>query len=114
MSIGLLKITFAVKQADADEAEAEVAGGFRVVAGQDAEAAGGNGQRFVKAELGGKIGDGILVQLRRVFVSPGVLLVQVRLEIVQTPRGRGIAKSASCRRTRSSYSETSRRTATAL
>ena len=42
------------------EAEAEIAGGLRVVAGQNAEAAGGDGQRFVKAELGGEIGDRIL------------------------------------------------------
>jgi hypothetical protein len=35
----LLEIAFAVKKADADEAEAEVAGGLGVVAGQNAEAA---------------------------------------------------------------------------
>ena len=68
---GLLKIAFAVEQADADEAEAEVAGGFGVVAGEDAEAAGGDRQRFMKTKLGGKIRDGILEQLRRVHVSPG-------------------------------------------
>ena len=63
----LLEITFAVKQTDADKTEAEVAGGFRVVAGQNAQAAGGNGQRFVKTEFRGKIGDRILMQLGRVL-----------------------------------------------
>ena len=67
----LLEITLAVEQADADETETEVAGGFRVITGQNAEAAGGNWQRFVKAELGGKIGDGIFVQLGRVGMPPG-------------------------------------------
>ena len=57
----LLKITFAVEQTDADEAEAEVARGFAMVAGKNAEAAGRDGQRFVKAELGGEIRGGILL-----------------------------------------------------
>ena len=42
-----------------------------MVAGQDAQAARGNRQRLVKAELGGEIRDGILEQLRRVLVAPG-------------------------------------------
>ena len=79
----LLEIAFAVEQADADEAEAEVAGGFGVVAGEDAQAAGGDRQRFVEAELGGEIGDGIFVQLRRVLVAPGVLIGQIGVEILQ-------------------------------
>ena len=68
---GLLEITFAVEQPDADEAQAEVAGGLGVVAGENAQAAGGNGQRFVEAELGGEIRDGILEQRRRVQMAPG-------------------------------------------
>ena len=83
----LLEITLVVKQADADEAEAEVARGFRVVAGEDAEAARRNRQRLVKAELGGKIGDRIVLQLRRVLVSPGVFFVEIRLETVQHGAG---------------------------
>src|SRR5665213_560468 len=79
----LLKITFAVKQTDADEAEAEIAGGFRVVAGEDSEAARRNRQRFVETKFRRKIGDRILVQLRRVLVSPGVLVVQVAFKIAQ-------------------------------
>ena len=68
---GLLEIAFAVEQTDADEAEAEVAGGFGMVAREDAEAAGRNRQGFVKTEFGGEIGDGILEQLRRVHMTPG-------------------------------------------
>ena len=83
----LLEIALAVKQADADKAEAKVARGFGVVARQDAEAARRNRQRLVETELGGKIGDRILVQLRRVLVPPRVLLVEIRLEIVQHGAG---------------------------
>ena len=79
----LLEITFAVKQTDADETDAEVAGGFRMVAGQNAKAAGGNRQRFMKAELRRKIRHRILVQFRRVRVAPGLLVVQVIVEIAQ-------------------------------
>jgi hypothetical protein len=79
----LLEITFAVKQADADKTETEVAGGFRVVAGQDAEAAGGNRQRFVKAEFGGEISDGIFVQFGGVRVTPGFLVAQIIVKVAQ-------------------------------
>jgi hypothetical protein len=70
----LLKITFAVKQTDADKAETQVAGGFRVVAGEDAEAARRNRQRFVETELGGKYATGFLCSsgaclMAQVFLS---------------------------------------------
>ena len=48
---GLLEIAFAIEEADADEAQAEIAGGLGVVSGQNPEAAGRDGQRFMKAEL---------------------------------------------------------------
>ena len=79
----LLKITFAIKQTDADEAEAEIAGRLGVVAGKNAQAAGGDGQRFMEAELGGEIGGGIFFQRGRVFVRPGGLVVHVRVERLQ-------------------------------
>ncbi len=84
---GLLEIAFAVKQTDADKAKSEVAGGFGVVAGQDAEAARRNRQRLVKAKFGGKIRDGILEQLRRVHLSPGVFAGEIVLEIMQYRAG---------------------------
>ena len=68
---------------DADKAEAEVARGFRVVAGQNAQAAGGNGQRFVEAELRGKIRHRIFVQSRRVLMAPRLRVVQIIVEIAQ-------------------------------
>ena len=60
-----------------------------MVAGEDAEAAGGNRQRFVKAELGGKIGDGILVELGRVGVAPGLRVVEVVVKLAQHSAGAG-------------------------
>ena len=44
----LLEVAFAIKQADANEADVEVAGRFGVVARQNAQAAGGDGQGFVE------------------------------------------------------------------
>ena len=83
----LLEIALAVKQADAHKAEIEVARGFGVVARQDAEATRRDRQGLVEAELGGEIGDRILVQIGRVFVSPGVFFVEIRLEAVQHGAG---------------------------
>ena len=57
----LLEIALAVKQADADERQAHVAGGFAMVASKNAEAAGVDRQAFVKAEFGAEIGDQVVV-----------------------------------------------------
>ena len=61
-----------------------------MVAGEDAEAAGGDGQRLVEAELGGEIRGGILVQLRRVRVAPGLRVVEVAVELAQHRAGIGL------------------------
>ena len=53
----LSEITVAVKQSDSDEVQIEIAGRFAMVTGKNAEAAGVIWNRFVKTELGGKIGD---------------------------------------------------------
>ena len=53
----LLEIAQLVEQPDAVEIEVQVAGRLDVVAGQDAQAAGINGQRVAQAVFGGKIGD---------------------------------------------------------
>ena len=80
---GLLKIALPVKQADADKSQAEIAGGLGMVAGQDAEAAGGNRQRFVQAKLRREIRDGVLEQLGRILMAPGVLVRQVGLKLAK-------------------------------
>lgn len=51
---GLPEVAVPVEQADADDRDAEVAGGLEVVAGQDAEPAGVLGQRGGDAVLGEK------------------------------------------------------------
>ena len=79
----LLEVTLAIEETDANEAEAEIAGGLRVVARQDAEAAGGDRQRLVKPKLGCEVGDGMLQQRRSILSAPGVDLVQVTDEGLQ-------------------------------
>ena len=53
----LFEIAVPVEQADRDEIQIEIAGGFAMIAGENPEAAGVIRDRLVKAELGGKIGD---------------------------------------------------------
>ena len=53
----LLEVAGVVEQADADQRDAEVAGGLEVVAGQDAEAAGVLREHRGDAELGREVGD---------------------------------------------------------
>src|SRR5213075_846974 len=74
---------FAIEQTDTDETQAEVARRLGVVAGQDAKASGGNGQRLVETELGGEIRDRVLEQLWRVFAAPGLALPEVSVEVLE-------------------------------
>ena len=53
----LVKVAFLVEQAHADQWYAQVAGGFQVVAGQNAQSAGIDLQRFGEAKLHRKVGD---------------------------------------------------------
>ena len=53
----LPEVAVAVEEADADDRDAEVAGGLEVVAGQDAEPARVLRQRLAEAELGREVGD---------------------------------------------------------
>ena len=63
----LLEVAVPVEQADADDRDAEVAGGLEVVAGEDAEAAGVLRQHGGDAELRGEVGD----RARGVVGRPG-------------------------------------------
>ena len=67
----LLEVAFAVEQPDGDERQAEVAGGFQVVAGEDAEAAGVDRQADVNPELGGEVGDRPAGRVRIALAEPG-------------------------------------------
>jgi len=80
---GLLKIALPVKEADPHETQIEVAGGFRMVARQDTQAAGGNRERFVQAKFRREIRDGILVQFGRVLMAPGILVVQIIVKLAE-------------------------------
>ena len=53
-----------------------------MVTGENAEAAGGNGEGFVQAEFGGKIGDRILVEGGSMLIGPGILVVKIAVKIV--------------------------------
>ena len=59
---GLGEIALTVEQTDPDQRYAQVAGRFAVIAGENAETARINGQAFVEAKLGAKIGDQIVAQ----------------------------------------------------
>ena len=69
----LLEVAVAVEQADADDRDAEVAGGLEVVAGEDAEAAGVLRQHGGDAELRGEVGDRLRGVLRAAGLVPAVL-----------------------------------------
>ena len=61
----LLEVAVAVEQADADDRDAEVAGGLEVVAGEDAEAAGVLREHRGDAELRGEVARSARGRVRR-------------------------------------------------
>ena len=75
----LEEVSLAVEEADADERDVEVGGALDVVAGEDAEAAGVDGEGLVQAELGGEVGDGARAQDAGVGCAPGAVGVEVFL-----------------------------------
>ena len=76
----LPEVALVVVQADADERNAEVRGALDVIAGQDAEAARIDRQRFVDAELRGEVRDRSRPEDARVPGAPGVGRVQILLK----------------------------------
>jgi hypothetical protein len=79
----LLEVALAVEEAHPRKTEPEVARRLGVVAGEDPEAAGGDGKALVQAELGAEVGDGVAHELGRVPGRPGVLLAEVTLQPAQ-------------------------------
>ena len=69
----LPEVALVVVQADADERNAEIRGALDVIAGEDAEAARVDRQRFVDAELGGEVRDRPRPEHAGVAGAPGVL-----------------------------------------
>ena len=82
----LAEVTLLVEQAHADQGNAQVAGGLDVIAGEDAQPTGEDGETFRDAKLEREIGDqriaGFAVRAR----EPGrLLLVEVVLEVLRDP-----------------------------
>ena len=75
----LQEVSLAVEEADADERDVEIGCALDVIAGEDAEAAGVDGQRLVQAELGREVGDGARTQHAGVGCAPGAVCVQILL-----------------------------------
>ncbi|OPZ97884.1 MAG: hypothetical protein BWY71_01450 [Planctomycetes bacterium ADurb.Bin412] len=65
----LLKIPLPVEQSDADQRQAQIAGTFEVITGENAQTAGINRQAFVQSELRTEIG----YRSRLLFVIDGVI-----------------------------------------
>ena len=78
----LFEIAVPVKQSDRDEIQIEIAGGFAMVAGQNAKPAGIIRDRFMKAELGGKISDRFCDGAARAGFAVGVLPRQILAKVV--------------------------------
>ncbi len=76
----LLEVPLGVEDADADERHAQVAGALQVVARQDAEAAGVDGQALVQAELHREVRDRARPQGRGVQGGPAVVVFQILRE----------------------------------
>ena len=73
----LAEISLAIKQAHADERNAEIGGALDVIAGQNSKSSRINRKRFVHAEFGGEIGHGTGPQHAGVARAPGALGILV-------------------------------------
>jgi len=80
----LLEIALRVEETYRHERQAEIAGGLAMIAGQDAQATRVDGQAFMQAELGRKIGNARILSARQVPGMPGFtgLGMHVRIERV--------------------------------
>ena len=85
----LEKISVAVKYADADQRDIEIGGALDVIAGKHSESAGIHRNRFVQAELGGKIGHWTRTQRAGMFRAPSTVCLEIFLlaavGVVDTP-----------------------------
>ena len=94
---GLPEVAFLVKETDADERKAEVGRRFQMVARENAQTAGVNGQAFGDAKFSGEVGDTEIVrELALVRFLPPHRIVHVAAEVgvdrVQFPGKRRIRR----------------------
>ena len=73
----LAEIGLAIKQAYADEGDAEIGGALDVIPGQNSKSAGIDGQRLMHAKFGGKISHGTGPQHTGVARAPGALRILI-------------------------------------
>ena len=76
----LTEVALAIEQSDTDERYSQVRGALDVVAGQHAQPAGVDRQRFVDPEFGREVGDRLAPQDPGVRVAPGRGTVPVLLQ----------------------------------
>src|SRR5260370_33885749 len=75
----LPEVALAIKQADADERNAQVRGALDMIGGENSQAAGVDGNRFMQSELSGEIGHRAGAQDAGVVGSPGAVCRHVVL-----------------------------------
>ena len=75
----LEEVSLAIEEADADERDVEVGCALDVVASEDAETAGVDGERFVQAEFSGEVGYRARTQDACVGCAPGAVGLQILL-----------------------------------
>ena len=78
----LFEVAVPVEQSDRDEIQIEIAGGLAMIPRENAEAAGVIRDRFVKAELGGEIGDRFFDRAAFAGFSVSVLAREIIAECV--------------------------------
>jgi hypothetical protein len=76
----LAKIAFLIEKADTDERKAEVAGGFEMIAGKNAESSGKNGKTFGDTEFEREIGDEEIAGFGVFALIPGTLVGKVSVK----------------------------------
>ena len=79
----LAEVALLIEQADADQGHAQIAGGFQVVSGKDAEAAGEYGDAFGQAEFRGEIGDDRILRAAVSFAEPRGFALHVAVKIFE-------------------------------
>jgi hypothetical protein len=75
----LEKVTLTVEEAYAYEGDVEIGSAFDVIAGENAEATGVNGERLVETELRGEVGDGAGAKNAGISSAPGAVSLQIFL-----------------------------------
>ena len=78
-----MEVALGVHETHADERDAKVAGLFAMISGEHTQAAGVYRQRLMQRELGGKVGNALVGQLRRMVGPPGTPSCSCFVELVK-------------------------------